>query len=1211
MALPWNARYAASSGCRHAVCAILVPFASHSKLSHDSELFHREDPDPAEDVSDDATDAEDAKYATDADGDDEADDIDVDGDEADEADDGADGHAAYSQLVSRTREEAIDFMEAVESARLVEEKELRHHVLASGSLPSGTIILDGAATCTVFTSTKGCTNIRHGQSIRIKVGGPTPQICTTIADRTLSRAELGGDIDKLVIKDARIIPRFGTQVISEALLLARGADIHKRCDESGVTTCLVRNRQGVVIMRPVRHPNGLFTLPLDSTPDAVMVSRSYSKLDQLTLWHVRLGHRSYRDVAQYLKTMGIPFTIPKNIPWCAACVQGKSQRYPMSRLPRSFVSPRAGYLLHSDSCGPFAVPTRGDGARYFNILVDDYSGYIWAALLERKDQFYPHLAETILVIEAEQGSTRVVSMLHTDGAGEFQKSQFVIALCAKKGIRLSSSPADTPSLNAVAERTIRTVCEMARTMMIHAEAPPGLWGEAVLYAVYVLNNLPNKVGSKETRTSRYHGQPPPTTPPVRCKTWFCEAYAHLTSKKDRTPKLVSKPKAIRCVIAGYNVRNHSYRLLVLPDYTAVKHSGHVVFNEDCLPARELAQTDDPVERTEFVTDNSQCRMGGLASNDVDDAAAAIAVTPAGAAPISSGQKRRMEALSIGTSASPLFADEAVALVYLAKGDALPDPLDIVPIQWAAVLRLPEPFRTVWIGSGREEYDSHVQNGTLGKTVFLDDLPKDTKLIRIADLRKYKRDRRAKTRLVVKGFTMVSGLHYNDTFAPVVHITTFRVMLVLGCARDYEIKQGDVPTAFMLPPIDCALYIAPNAFLRYFHAELRAKEKGGRRVAIEVLKGLPGIPQGSRLWNKLMHDFLTKIGFKRSEVDYGLYTILEDELYLLLWVDDLFYFYPKRSEVKAAAKWKKIQERFKVGDMEDIDDALGVTITRDRKSKKMFVSQEKAILTLKARERLDDIKGAPVTPMESGLKLSREDCPSDRERASRGQLETWYRSALASAIYFVSWTRPDMAYAVSKLARFMNNPSDAAVAALKRALRYLFANAHLGLMYDPSESRDEHPYHAYYDASHADCPDTRRSTGGWVTYLHGCAVQFHSKLLTFVTTGTNHSEYVTGAGCARECNFQSNLAVELGMTRPTIQVHSDSTGSIAQSYNPTNRAASKHVDLADHYIREMVERKRICLSYICTKDMDADIFTKPLDRIKFVRHRERMMGQSSL
>ena len=699
-------------------------------------------------------------------------------------------------------------------------------------------------------------------------------------------------------------------------------------------------------------------------------------------------------------------------------------------------------------------------------------------------------------------------------------------------------------------------------------------------------------------------------PPVRCKTWLCETYAHLTSTKDRTPgpKLLSRPKAIRCVLAGFNVRNNSYRLLVLPDYAVVKFSGHVVFNEDRFPARELEQTDDPVERTEFVTDNAQCRAYGLASNDEDDAAAAIAITPAGAAPISSRQKRRLEALAIGTSASPLFADDAVALVHLTEDNALPDPLDIVPVQWASVLKLPEPFRSVWIQSGRQEYDSHVQNGTLGRTVYLDDLPKDTKLIRVADLRKYKRDRRAKTRLVVKGFTMVSGLHYNDTFAPVVHITTFRVMLVLGCARDYEIKQGDVPTAFMLPPIDCALYIAPNDYLRYFHTELRAKEKGGRRVAIEVLKGLPGIPQGSRLWNRLMHDFLTKIGFKRSEVDYGLYTMLDHEIYLLLWVDDLFYFYPKRSEAKASAQWSKIQERFKVGAMEDIDDALGVTITRDRANKKMFVSQEKAILTLKAREFLGEIKGAPATPMESGLKLSRQDCPSDAERASRKQLETWYRSAVASAIYFVSWTRPDMAYAVSKLARFMNNPSDAAVVALKRALRYLFANADLGLLYDPTQSREEHPYHAYYDASHADCPDTRRSTGGWVTYLHGCAVQFHSKLLPFVTTGTNHSEYVTGAGCARECNFQSNLAVELGMTRPVIQVHSDSTGSIAQSYNPTNRAASKHVDLADHYIREMVERKRICLSYVSTKDMDADIFTKPLDRIKFVRHRERMMAR---
>ena len=74
----------------------------------------------------------------------------------------------------------------------------------------------------------------------------------------------------------------------------------------------------------------------------------------------------------------------------------------------------------------------------------------------------------------------------------------------------------------------------------------------------------------------------------------------------------------------------------------------------------------------------------------------------------------------------------------------------------------------------------------------------------------------------------------------------------------------------------------------------------------------------------------------------------------------------------------------------------------------------------------------------------------------------------------------------------------------------------------------------------------------------------SKLHRFVTTSTNHSEYCAGAAGARESAFEENLARELKLDISPIDLFSDSQGGIAQAYNPTNRAATKHVDGADHY-----------------------------------------------
>ena len=70
-------------------------------------------------------------------------------------------------------------------------------------------------------------------------------------------------------------------------------------------------------------------------------------------------------------------------------------------------------------------------------------------------------------------------------------------------------------------------------------------------------------------------------------------------------------------------------------------------------------------------------------------------------------------------------------------------------------------------------------------------------------------------------------------------------------------------------------------------------------------------------------------------------------------------------------------------------------------------------------------------MVTGLKVTKQDCPTDYDKLSMLEEQKNYRSILASIIYFVSWTRPDIALAVSRLCRFMHNPGKTHITALKR------------------------------------------------------------------------------------------------------------------------------------------------------------------------------------
>ena len=118
----------------------------------------------------------------------------------------------------------------------------------------------------------------------------------------------------------------------------------------------------------------------------------------------------------------------------------------------------------------------------------------------------------------------------------------------------------------------------------------------------------------------------------------------------------------------------------------------------------------------------------------------------------------------------------------------------------------------------------------------------------------------------------------------------------------------------------------------------------------------------------------------------------------------------------------------------------------------------------------------------------------------------------------------------------------------------------------------------YDAAHADCPDTLKSTLAYLFYFFCCVISWRSKLHTYVTTSTNHSETCAAALASKEAKYFEKLTVELGFSRFVlpIDLFSDSKGSIAMAYNPVQRSASKHIDLADHYAREQQERGTITI-----------------------------------
>jgi hypothetical protein len=241
----------------------------------------------------------------------------------------------------------------------------------------------------------------------------------------------------------------------------------------------------------------------------------------------------------------------------------------------------------------------------------------------------------------------------------------------------------------------------------------------------------------------------------------------------------------------------------------------------------------------------------------------------------------------------------------------------------------------------------------------------------------------------------------------------------------------------------------------------------------------------------------------------------------------------------------LRRRFTIPTVGDLTCFLGMDITYDAGGRTMSISQTSTIKTLLERAGMLDCN--PVsTPCQSGMIFTKKDCPEIADPQSC----TDFRRLIALANFLSCWTRPDITFAVNKLCKYMSNPGAVHWQALKHLLRYLKGTVNIGLFYNFSQVATVQGVHGYTDASYADCPDTGKSTIGYAFFYGGAILSWHSKLHSFVTTCTNHSEYAALAHGAKEAQWMVYLFSELEPTlkHVPLPLFVDNSGVISMVFN---------------------------------------------------------------
>lgn len=543
-----------------------------------------------------------------------------------------------------------------------------------------------------------------------------------------------------------------------------------------------------------------------------------------------------------------------------------------------------------------------------------------------------------------------------------------------------------------------------------------------------------------------------------------------------------------------------------------------------------------------------------------------------------------------SSAKTVITHTMSVTAYLAAASVSPSG---EPTTYKAAMRSPNSDQ--WELGMDDEIASIEKN----KVWELVDLPEGRKAIKCKWVYKHKYSgdgalTRYKARLVAKGFTQVQGIDYDETFSPVARLDSIRLLLALAALEDWDIHQIDVKTAFLNGELDEEIYMdQPEGY----------RIPGQETKVYRLLKALYGLKQASRLWYLRLRETLLDINFEemltgdvcifiyRRQVGDPILTVL------IIYVDDITIMGNNLDHINEVKT--RIGSDFEITDAGEVSYFLGLRIVRDRTKRTITIDQHKYLNDVLARFQMDQCHPAS-TPFPPGMDLVKNAEPiSDADP----DYVRHYQSIVGSLMYAMLATRPDIAFAVTKLSQFGSNPDESHLKAAKHVLHYLAGSKDLVLTYGTDK---ESSFVGYCDADYAADRDDRRSMTGYVYLLAGAAIAWACRKQPTVATSTVQSEYMALSTAAKHAAWIEILCKQLDFDPGLpIALKCDNKGARDLAVSPKHNKNTKHIDVQYHFIREKVAEGLIAIVGVPSIDNVSDILTKPMPRERHIFLTEKL------
>ncbi|GJS49989.1 putative ribonuclease H-like domain-containing protein [Tanacetum coccineum] len=388
-----------------------------------------------------------------------------------------------------------------------------------------------------------------------------------------------------------------------------------------------------------------------------------------------------------------------------------------------------------------------------------------------------------------------------------------------------------------------------------------------------------------------------------------------------------------------------------------------------------------------------------------------------------------------------------------------------------------------------------------------DLPNGKRAIGTKWVYRNKKDERGiviknKARLVAQGYTQEEGIDYDEVFAPVARIEAIRLFLAYALFKDFMVYQMDVKSAFLYDKIEEEVYVCqPPGF----------EDPDFPDRVYKVEKALYGLHQAPRAWYETLSTYLLDNEFQRGKIDKTLFIkrVKCDILLVQVYVDDIIFGSTKKSLCTEFEKM--MHKKFQMSSIGELTFFLGLQVKQ--KNDGIIISQDKYVTEILKKFDFTDIKTAS-TPMETQKPLLKDEYGKEVD-------VNLYRSMIGSLMY-LTFSRPDIMFAVCACARYQVNPKVSHLHAVKRIFRYLKGQPKLGLWY-PKDSLFN--LVAYTNSDYAGASLDRKSTTGGCQFLGCRLISWKYKKQTMVANSITEAEYVAASSCCGQVLWIHNQLLD--------------------------------------------------------------------------------------